>query len=49
LPPNEDELAREVQAYSLARLPHHEPEMALAGAELTDSDDRKPWGIIEID
>jgi hypothetical protein len=49
LPPNEDELAREVQAYALARLPHHEPEMALAGAELADSDDRKPWGIIEID
>ena len=49
LPPNEDELAREVQAYALARLPHHEPEMALAGAELADGDDRKPWGIIEID
>jgi hypothetical protein len=46
LPPNEDELAREVQAYAVARLPHQEPEMALAGAE---SDDRKPWGIIEID
>ena len=49
LPPNEDELAREVQAYAMARLPHHEPEMALAGAEMADGDDRKPWGIIEID
>jgi hypothetical protein len=49
LPPSEDELAREVQAYALSRLPHHEPEMALAGAEVVDGDDRKPWGIIEID
>ena len=55
LPPTEEELAREVQAYAVARLPHHEPELALAGAsgvagERTDGDDRsKPWGIIEID
>ena len=55
LPPSEEELAREVQAYAMARLPHHEPELALAGAaglspERTDGEDRgKPWGIIEID
>jgi len=53
-PPTEEELAREVQAYTLARLPHSEPEMALAtaaaaAAELA-GDERKPsWGIIEID
>lgn len=55
LPPTEEELAREVQAYAMTRLPHPEPELALAGAagtpvERTDGGDRsKPWGIIEID
>ena len=55
LPPTEDELAREVQAYAMGRLPHPEPELALAGAptapvERAEGDDRgKPWGIIEID
>jgi len=40
-----------VQSYALARLPRPEPAMVAAGVgerELTD-DDRKPWGIIEID
>ena len=49
--PSEEEVAREVQAYALNRLPHLEPAMVVAGGgdrELTD-DDRKPWGIIEID
>jgi hypothetical protein len=49
--PSEEEVAREVQSYALARLPHAEPAMVVAGggaAELAD-DDRKPWGIIEID
>ena len=54
LPPSEEELAREVQAYAMARLPHAEPELALAGAagvgaEHAEGDDRKNWGIIEID
>jgi hypothetical protein len=54
LPPTEEELAREVQAYAMGRLPHHEPELALASAsrpsgERANGDDRKPWGIIEID
>lgn len=50
LPPSEDDLAREVQAYALARLPHAEPELALAGPRELADDERKPgWGIIEID
>ena len=53
LPPGEEELAREVQAYAVARLPHPEPEMALAGAgrsvPLAEGDEHKNWGIIEID
>ena len=44
-PPGDEELAREVQSYALARLPQAEPALAVAaGAE-----DRKNWGIIEID
>jgi hypothetical protein len=46
VPPNVDEVAREVQAYALARLPQAEPTMAMAGAA---GGERKPWGIIEID
>jgi hypothetical protein len=49
--PSEDEVAREVQSYALARLPQQEPALVVAGgreSELAD-DDRKPWGIIEID
>jgi len=54
LPPGDEETAREIQAYAVARLPHPEPALALAsaagaGAELVASDDRKNWGIIEID
>jgi hypothetical protein len=50
VPPTEDEVAREVQHYALARLPHAEPTPALAyaGAEATP-EERKSWGIIEID
>ena len=45
MPPADDDLAREVQAYAEARLPQAEPALAIAaGAE-----DRKSWGIIEID
>lgn len=50
LPPTDEELAREIQTYAIARLPHVEPELALAGAlEHTDVEERKAWGIIEID
>jgi hypothetical protein len=49
--PSEEEVAREVQSYAMSRLPQGEPAMAVAGggeAMLSD-DDRKEWGIIEID
>jgi hypothetical protein len=55
-PPTTEEVAREVQQYAFARLPQNAapaaenlsdaPVMAYAGA---DGDDRKGWGIIEID
>ena len=48
--PSDEEVAREVQAYALARLPRAEPAMVVAGGgESVLDDDRKPWGIIEID
>lgn len=46
VPPGVDEVAREVQAYALARLPQPEPPLALAGAA---TGERKRWGIVEID
>ncbi|HVB39226.1 MAG TPA: helix-turn-helix domain-containing protein [Vicinamibacterales bacterium] len=46
VPPTEDDLAREVRQYALARLPGPEP--ALAGAAAADHG-AKDWGIIEID
>ena len=45
VPPSVDEVAREVQAYAMARLPQAEPVHAMAAA----AGDRKDWGIIEID
>jgi len=45
-PPGEEDLAREIQSYALTRLPRPEPALAVAGA---GPDDRKSWGIIEID
>jgi len=47
VPPSVDEVAREVQGYAMARLPHAEPvmEMATAGA----GSYRKDSGLIEID
>jgi len=50
-PPTEDEIAREVQRYAVARVPHVEepaPVLAYAGAEASP-EERKGWGIIEID
>ena len=49
--PSEEEIAREVQAYALTRLPQPEPVLVVAGGgeSAAVSDDRKPWGIIEID
>jgi hypothetical protein len=49
VPPNEEDIAREVHAYVLGRLPHSEPALALAGAQPSDRDRDKSWGIIEID
>lgn len=50
VPPTDEELAREVHRYALPRLPQPEPALALAVAGSAPSDDdRKPWGIIEID
>jgi hypothetical protein len=48
--PSVDEIAHEVQRYAVARLPHAEPVPALAyaGVDATP-DERKSWGIIEID
>jgi hypothetical protein len=48
-PPSEEEIAREVHAYVLTRLPHREPALALAGAPPAEGDRDKSWGIIEID
>jgi hypothetical protein len=50
VPPSPDEIAREVQQYAVARLPHAEPMPALAYAGADASpEERKSWGIIEID
>jgi hypothetical protein len=49
-PPADEDVAREVQHYALNRLPSPEaaPALAYAGVEATP-DERKSWGIIEID
>ena len=48
--PSDDDVAREVQRYALARVPAREaaPALAYAGVDATP-DERKSWGIIEID
>ncbi len=48
-PPTEEDIAREVHAYVMNRLPHNEPALAMAGAQPRDAAREKPWGIIEID
>jgi hypothetical protein len=50
MPPSDEDVAREVQQYALARLPPADPTPALAyaGVEATP-EERKSWGIIEID
>ena len=48
-PPTEEDIAREVHAYVLMRLPHTEPALALAGAPPAEGERDKSWGIIEID
>jgi len=46
VPPAEEDITRELHEYVLARLPHAQPSMALAGTQLDPS---KYTGIIEID
>ncbi|MGE0448600.1 MAG: hypothetical protein AB7Q29_03360 [Vicinamibacterales bacterium] len=50
-PPTDDDLAREVHRYALPRLPQQfEPALAMAAAGTAPpEDERKGWGIIEID
>ncbi len=50
-PPTEEDVAREVQRHAAARVPPREPTPALAYAGAIDAtpDERKSWGIIEID
>jgi hypothetical protein len=48
--PTDDDLAREIHHYALPRLPApREPALAMAAAGGAAEDDKKPWGIIEID
>ena len=44
----DDDIAREIHAYVQARLPHAEPQLALAGQPAL-GEREKNWGIIEID
>ena len=49
-PPTDEEIARDVQRYALKRIPSPEPAAALAYASVDASaEERKAWGIIEID
>ena len=47
-PPSDEDVAREVHAYVIKRLPQPEPALALAGAPRVAGPE-KSWGIIEID
>jgi len=49
VPPGDEDVAREVHGYVMARLPHSEPALALAGSDQADALPAKNWGIIEID
>ena len=52
-PPSDEDIAREVHAYVMTRLPQPAPTpapaLALAGAAQDDGEREKNWGIIEID
>jgi len=48
-PPEEDDVAREVHAFVMARLPQAEPALALAGPPAAEDARARSWGIIEID
>lgn len=47
--PTDEELSREIHRYAMPRLPRQlEPALAMVGTAATE-DERKAWGIIEID
>jgi hypothetical protein len=48
-PPGDEDVAREVHAFVLARMPQGEPALELAAAAPAAGDREKSWGIIEID
>ncbi len=50
VPPTDEDVVREVQRYAVARVPQPEaaPALAYAGVDAT-AEERKSWGIIEID
>ena len=43
------DVTQEVHSYVMARLPHAEPALAMAGSTPGEGDREKSWGIIEID
>jgi hypothetical protein len=48
--PTEDDMAREIHRYALPRLPQGEPTLAMVAAGTgAGEEDKKAWGIIEID
>jgi hypothetical protein len=48
--PTEDDMAREIHRYALPRLPQAEPTLAMVAVGAGSSEeDKKAWGIIEID
>jgi hypothetical protein len=48
--PTEDDMAREIHRYALPRLPQAEPTLAMMAVGASSSEeDKKSWGIIEID
>jgi len=47
-PPSDEDVAREVHTYVMARLPHAKPALAVAGGPRSPGQE-KSWGIIEID
>lgn len=50
VPPTDDDVVREVQRYAVTRVPPQEPAPALAYAGMEPTaEERKSWGIIEID
>ena len=50
VPATEEDLGREVHRYAMPRLPQSlEPALVMAGGAAPGDDERKEWGIIEID